>query len=116
MDKYESIKLNKDFRFLYAKGKSFVSPSVVIYLRKNKYKFNRLGITAGKKIGKAVKRNRAKRLIRVAFRSLQEQLNEHYDVVIVARTRCVFLNSNEVTEDLKKCFIQAGILKNEADS
>ena len=113
MDKYESIKLNKEFRYLYARGKSFVSPSVVVYLKQNRLEHNRLGITSGKKIGKAVKRNRARRLIRVAFRSLQDRLNANYDMVIVARTRCVYANSNEVTKDLKRCFIQAGILKDE---
>jgi len=113
MDKYESIKLNKDFRFLYARGKSFVSPTVVIYFKKNKLQTNRLGITSAKKIGKAVKRNRARRLIRVAFRSLLPQLNAYYDFVIVARTRCVFASSTQVTEDMKACFEKAGILKDE---
>ncbi|MBR2589612.1 MAG: ribonuclease P protein component [Clostridia bacterium] len=113
MDKYESIKLNKEFRYLYAKGKSFVSPSVVVYVKQNRLQHNRLGITSGKKIGKAVKRNRARRLIRVAFRSLQDKLDAHYDMIIVARTRCVYADSNEVTKDLKNCFIQAGILQDE---
>ena len=116
MDKYESIKLNKDFRYLYARGNSVVSPSVVIYYKKNRLNHNRLGITTGKKIGKAVKRNRARRLIRVAFRTLEPELNGTYDVVIVARTRCVFAKAPQVTKDLKHCFIQAGILKDEKDS
>lgn len=113
MDKYESIKLNKEFRYLYARGKSYVSPTVVVYLKKNNLSQNRLGITSGKKIGKAVKRNRARRLIRVAFRELSPFFNATYDMVIVARTRCVFASSAVVTEDLRKCFIQAGILKDE---
>ena len=116
MDKYESIKLNKDFRYLYARGKSVVSPHIVVYFKKNKLNRNRLGITTGKKIGKAVKRNRARRLIRVAFRQLEPQLIETYDVVIVARTRCVFANATQVTKDLKHCFIQAGIMKDEKNS
>ena len=114
MDKYESIKLNKEFRYLYARGINCVSPRVVIYCKKNRYDYNRLGITCAKKIGNAVKRNRAKRLIRVAFRELQTHLNAHYDVVIVARTRCVLSSSAEVTEDLKHCFKQANVLKDEA--
>ncbi|MBQ6381497.1 MAG: ribonuclease P protein component [Clostridia bacterium] len=113
MDKYESIKLNKDFRYLYARGKSYVSPHIVVYFRKNKLDHCRLGITSGKKIGKAVKRNRARRLIRVAFRTLLPALDGCYDMVIVARTRCVYASSADVTKDLKKCFIQAGILKDE---
>ena len=113
MDKYESIKLNKDFRFLYARGKNIVSRSIVVYLRKNQLQHCRLGITSGKKIGKAVQRNRARRVIRVAFRTLLPQLDGCYDCVIVARTRCVFASSAQVTKELRNCFIQAGILKDE---
>lgn len=110
MDNYESIKLNKTFRYLYARGKSFVSPSVVVYLAPNRYGNQRLGITTGKKIGKAVKRNRARRVIRVAYRTLLPCFKESYDMVIVARTRCVFANAHEVTADLKNCLQKAGIL------
>lgn len=113
MDNYESIKLNKNFRFLYARGKSFVSPSVVVYLNKNKDGVQRLGITSGKKIGGAVQRNRARRLIRVAYRTLLPELEESYDMVIVARTHCVYSSSKEVTEHLRSCFSQAQIIKDE---
>ena len=111
MDKYESLKLNKQFRFLYARGASFVSPTVVVYLKKNQLNTQRLGITTGKKIAKAVGRNRARRVIRVAYRSLLDTLDGSYDMVIVARTRCVEASSVEVTRDLEKCFQKAGILK-----
>ena len=110
MDNYESIKLNKTFRYLYAKGKSFVSPSVVVYFVPNRYGKQRLGITTGKKIGKAVKRNRARRVIRVAYRTLLPFLKEPYDMVIVARTRSVSANAHEVTKDLKHCLKKAGVL------
>ena len=113
MDNYESLKLNKQFRFLYARGANFVSPSVVVYLKKNNQNKQRLGITTGKKIAKAVGRNIARRLIRVAYRSLLGELDGSYDMVIVARTHCVHSSSAEVTADLRECFLKAGILKNE---
>lgn len=115
MDKFESLKLNKEFRFLYGRGKSFVKPTLVLYLRKNNREINRLGITSGKKIGNAVKRNRARRVIRVAYRTMLPLLKENYDMVIVARTKTTFSSSAEVTADLKDCFVQAGIIKNEKD-
>lgn len=113
MDKYESIKLNKEFRFLYGRGASYVTPSIVIYARKNKLSKNRLGITSGKKIGNAVKRNRARRVIRVAYRSLLPEFNSYYDMVVVARAKAARISSNEVTADMKECFLQVGILNNE---
>ena len=113
MAEFESIKLNKEFRFLYGRGINKISPSVVIYARENNKNIQRLGITSGKKVGNAVKRNRTKRLIRVAYRSLSDKFNAYYDIVIVARTRCAYSNSATVTEDLKNCFIQAGIISDE---
>ena len=59
---------NRDFQTLYKRGISFVTPFVVIYMRPNRFGVHRLGITAGKRVGNAVQRNRAKRLIRQAYR------------------------------------------------
>jgi ribonuclease P protein component len=76
---------NKDFLTLYRKGKYIVSKVAVVYYRKNDLPFNRLGITAGKKVGNAVHRNRAKRIIRQAYRENELKLPVGYDFVIVAR-------------------------------
>lgn len=116
MEKFESIKLNKEFRYLYGRGKSFVMPTAVVYVKRNNRGVNRLGITSGKKIGNAVKRNRARRVIRVAYRALLPCFEGNYDMVIVARTKTTFVSSTLVTTDLKQCFLQAGIIKNEENS
>ncbi len=115
MDNFETLKLNKEFRYLYSRGRNFVKPTVVVYLRKNKLNINRLGITSGKKIGNAVKRNRARRLIRTAYRNLLPLFNGCYDMVIVARTKTVFSNSITVTEELKECLIKTGVICEKAD-
>ena len=54
-----ALKQNHEFRRLYSKGKSAVSPYFAIYCRKTKRPNSRLGITTGLKLGNAVKRNRA---------------------------------------------------------
>ena len=59
---YKTFKLNKDFRRLYGRGKSQVSPYLVTYSSKNRNGEINIGITVGKKLGNAVKRNRARRL------------------------------------------------------
>ncbi len=83
------VKLNHDSQFkrLYKKGKSCVQPSLVVYARENGLKINRLGITASKKIGGAVTRNRAKRRIRELYRANFHLLKTGYDFVIVARAK-----------------------------
>ncbi|MBQ2676893.1 MAG: ribonuclease P protein component [Clostridia bacterium] len=107
---------NRDFRRIYNRGKSFVSPALVVYYTKNRAGFCRLGITTSKKIGCAVKRNRAKRVIKEAFRKCVGNVNAGYDFVIVARTKTAYIKSTEAESVLLKLFEKAGILKNEADN
>ena len=85
-----SLKLNHEFRRLYNKGKSAVSPYFVVYCRKTGRKESRFGITTGVKLGKAVKRNFARRRIRALYRTNEEKFISGYDIVVVARTRVIF--------------------------
>ena len=66
MSEYITLKDNRDFSGLYRRGKSFVGPVLVTYVLKNKSDNLRFGITTGKKIGKAVRRTRSRRVIREA--------------------------------------------------
>lgn len=84
-----SLKLNRDFRRLYAKGKSAVSPYFAVYYRKNRLNFNRLGITVGGKLGNAVTRNRLRRRIKEIYRTNETRFLAGYDIVVVGRTRAV---------------------------
>ena len=102
MEKLKKIKESYIFRRAYKKGRSFLSPYVVVYLLKNRHNNIRLGITAGKKIGNAVSRNRAKRVIAAAFRQILPEIPMGYDYVIVARTRILTVKSTVVAESMKK--------------
>lgn len=85
-----SLKKNIDFKRLYKRGKTAVTPAFVVYALKNK-RINRLGITAGKKVGCAARRNRAKRRIRALYRELVLDGDLipkgcYADMVVVARS------------------------------
>ena len=84
-----SLKENRVFRRLYAKGKSAVGPAMVLYCRKNGGKENRLGFTVGTKLGCAVVRNRVRRRLREIYRLNEEKRRPGYDIVVVARVRAV---------------------------
>ena len=117
--KIVKLKENRDFRRVYNKGKSFVSPYFVVYINKNHTGEIRLGITVGKKIGNAVKRNRAKRVITAAFSTVCPRIISGYDFVIVARTRILNVKSTVVTSFLVKLLDSFGVLKpyqNEKDT
>ena len=89
MKRTMTVKENHEFRRIYAKGRSGVSPYLVVYARPNRYGHNRLGVTVSKKLGHAVVRNRVRRRIREIFRLNQDKLAQGYDVIVVARTRAV---------------------------
>ena len=97
-----SLKQNHEFRRLYHKGKSAVSPYFVIYCRKNNREMSRLGITTGVKLGNAVKRNRARRRIRALYRTNEANILPGYDIVVVARTRVIFGNYAELEHSFRK--------------
>ena len=88
-----------------------MSPYAVVYVMKNRRNNIRLGITTGKKIGNAVKRNRAKRVVTAAFRQCIAQIPEGYDFVIVARSRILTVKSTVVAEKLSKMISSANLKK-----
>ena len=93
---------NRDFLALYKKGRYSASKYSVIYVRPNGKPFNRLGITAGKKIGNAVHRNRAKRLIRLAYQRSELSMPVGMDMVIVARAHICDIKSQEYCGYMEK--------------
>ena len=93
---------NRDFRRLYRAKKSFVNPVLVTYLVKNRLGYNRVGITASKKIGNACQRNRARRLIREAYRLLEPDLLPGWDLVFVARGRTIHSKMQTVMAVMQK--------------
>ena len=116
MQHFEKLKLNRDFKRLYHKGSPFVSSAFVLYIAKGRKERTRLGITVTKKIGGAVERNRAKRVITAAFRECAPDIQKGYDFVCVARTRILETNSNIVAEKMRGHLKKAGILnENECD-
>lgn len=116
MQQFEKIKDNRNFRRLYHRGKSYVAPSFVLYTGKGAKDKVRLGITVTKKIGSAVKRNRAKRVITAAFRAVAADIVSGNDFVIVARTRILETKSDAVADILRKQLKSAALInENETD-
>ena len=111
MDVIVPLTDNRDFRRLYTRGKSMVSPALVTYVRKNRGEGVRVGITTSKKVGNAVKRSRCRRVIRAAFRSLYPRVAPGYDFVFVARGRTPFLKSTQICRVMEAHLREAGALR-----
>lgn len=110
--KSSAIKENKVFRRLYHRGKSKAGASLVTYCMKNRRGETRVGITTSKKIGTAVERNRARRVIRAAFSQLEDGVTG-WDLVFVARSRTTRVKMQVVLADMEKQLTALGVLSHE---
>ncbi|MBR2353973.1 MAG: ribonuclease P protein component [Clostridia bacterium] len=117
-----AIKENHLYGKTYKSGKRFVGKYVAVYvLRDLKAKklreanpekrfINRLGISVSKKVGGAVVRNRAKRIIRAAYRALRDGLPTGNLIVISARGAIVGQKSTDVMRELETAFRKLGMI------
>lgn len=111
MAKITVIKKNSDFRRVYAVGGQKVNSSLVCYFKKNKIGTTRVGITSSKKIGNAVERNRARRVIRAAFSELFPLIDGGWDIIFVARRKTCKIKSTRVREVMEAQLREAEIIK-----
>ncbi|HVM71527.1 MAG TPA: ribonuclease P protein component, partial [Anaerolineales bacterium] len=75
-----------DFKRVRRSGKSYAHPLVVLYVMKSDQVGVRVGVSAGLAVGNAVKRNRAKRLLRAAMNGLLGQTASGFDLLLIGRS------------------------------
>lgn len=110
MGQVVTLKRNYEFRRLYNKGLSAATGRIVIYCRKNRLSYNRLGITVSTKIGKAVTRNRIRRRLREIYRLSAPNHAAGYDIVIVARAKSSVSQYRELEADFIYLMKKLGII------
>lgn len=95
------IKQNRDFLRIFGKGKCAPTGLVVVYACRSRLE-GRFAVVAGKKVGGAVERNRAKRLLRAAFSEIRKEytLKRKTDFIFVARQRTPSKKMAEVKADM----------------
>lgn len=111
LTKIQTLKCNFEFRRAYKRGKSYRHPALVSYSIKNRAGVCRIGISTSKKIGNAVQRNRAKRVINAAFQSLAPNVRKGVDLVFVARPQTLEIKSNELEKIMRKHLELLNVLK-----
>lgn len=97
---YLRLKKNTDFQKLFKRGKKVFSPYVTVLYYPSRA--TKMGIALSKKHGKAVVRNRIKRLIRAAFASCAGDLASHYDLVIIPKA-CDDYSYKNFEKSLQSC-------------
>lgn len=111
MKKTLSLKKTKEFQKVLHKGKWFGGTLISTYILPNKMAYNCIGLAVGKKVGKANKRNRTKRVIRAAYQGLENNLKTGYHFIFVWRTKADFgdLKYDTIKRDMEKAFQKAGV-------
>ena len=104
-----ALKLNHIFRRLYS-TQGYANGMLVLYARPNHLGVNRVGITTGKKLGHAVVRNRARRRLREVYRLNEALFKPGFDIVVVARHKCVTADFQKLTMAYLSLAEKAGIL------
>lgn len=115
MSRYKTVKENREFSRAYRRGKSCVSPVLVTYALKTKGNVLRYGITTGKKVGNAVKRSRARRVIRASYFQLFDQIRPGYIIIFVARGKTPYVKSQVVQKAMGQHLKTLGLLSHSAE-
>ena len=122
--KYYTIKENHLYHKTFRNGNSCVTGTMAVYVLRDKKanilkkenprkeKYNRIGIQASKKVGGAVQRNRAKRIIREAYRKIDREygIKKGYLIVICPRKKCTEIKLADAFSDLYGSLLKIGIL------
>lgn len=107
------IKQGRDFTRVRQNGQRIVNGCLIAnWLRLPAGSAPRLGVVTSGKIGNAVARSRARRLLRETFRTHQHDLAQPVDLVLVARNSIVNKNFSGVEKDFLETLRRAGLLKN----
>lgn len=111
MLKPDILRNDKDFTRLYRRGKSYGSKYVVLFCIKNGLTYKRKAFLASKKVGNAVRRNRARRLMKECYRQLGGDIKEGYDILFIARNNINDSKCQDVHKSMNRVLKKAGLLK-----
>lgn len=106
------VRTKTDFQYIYTKGRSVSNKAAVLYVLPTRTEGEpRVGFAAGKKLGKAVTRNRVKRVLREATRQLWPYVKPGVSMLLIARAGVKDLPFVQVGQRIRELMSRAGVLK-----
>lgn len=113
LQKQQRLTRRREFKAVFAGGRTYVHRLLILkVLRRRDEQPGRFGFVTSANVGKAVVRNRAKRLIREAVRLLGDQTRSTgSDIVIIARPPAREATFAEISQAIQELFRKAGLLR-----
>lgn len=105
----------QQFRQVWAGGRSWAHPLFILWALPNDVGRARVGFTASRKVGNAVARNRARRLLREATRHCYPNIQPGWDLVLVARSSLPQAREQEVEAALRDLLTRAALIQSEPE-
>ena len=102
MKKYEVVKEKRRFDYIINSSKYIKNDVFIIYYEEHTEEFPKFGIAVGKKIGKAVIRNKYKRITRNLIDQNKFLFKNNFDYIIILKKKCLELSYNELNDSLNK--------------
>lgn len=103
------LRRSEDFRRVWKTGRSWAHSLFVLWVAPNRLSRSRVGLTASRKVGNAVARNRARRLLREAARRAYPRIPDGWDIVLVARSSLVKAQMQQVYQALEMLLRRADL-------
>ena len=100
-DKQMRLRRPEDFRRVRSEGQSWAHPLLILWGAPNALDVTRVGISASRRVGNAVQRNRARRLLREAMRPLYASVASGWDIVLIARSDLLTRKATQVEAALR---------------
>ena len=100
-----------DFKRVRRTGKSYAHPLIVLVALPNEKDYSRFAVVAGRSMGKAVQRNRAKRRLREALRPLLPSIAPGWDVIFITRRPMAAATFQEIQRALQTLLDRTKVLK-----
>ena len=97
-------------------GKSYAHPLIVLVALPNEQGIARVAISAGRSIGNAVQRNRAKRLLREAIRPFLQEIQPGWDIILLARQPLAESSCQQAQAALIQLLRRANMIEERHDS
>ncbi len=99
-----------DVQRVWQEGRAFAHPLVILRVRANQLPQTRAAVVAGKKLGNAVERNRAKRRLREALRAQFLQIAPGFDLVLIARGNVNAVPFTQIVSAVHEVLVRANLL------